>query len=82
MFSFISLEWAGHPLRNLKTMMTSIESTTTKTGLRVAAFLNERKYVKGKSVPDRLFKTIPLSNHSQLRGTTQSAPTDDGKNAK
>ena len=66
MFSFISLEWAGHPLRTLKRMMSYIESTTTQTGLQVAAFLNERKYVKGKRVPDRLFQAIPLSNHSQL----------------
>jgi len=33
LFSFISLEWAGHPLRSLATMMSYIESTTTKTGL-------------------------------------------------
>jgi len=66
LFSFISLEWAGQPLRTLKLMMTYIESTTTQTGLRVAAFLNERQYVKGKRVPDELFQAIPLSNHSQL----------------
>jgi DDE family transposase len=44
LFSFISLEWAGHPLRSLATMMSYIESTTTKTGLKVTAFVNERKY--------------------------------------
>jgi hypothetical protein len=44
LFSFISLEWAGHPLRSLATMMSDIESTTTKTGLKVTAFVNERKY--------------------------------------
>ena len=44
LFSFISLEWAGHPLRSLATMMSDIENTTTKTGLNVTAFVNERKY--------------------------------------
>src|SRR6516162_4820260 len=65
LFSLSSLEWAGHPLRSLEAMMSYIESTTTKTGLKVTAFLNERKYEKGKRVPDRLFQAIPLSNHSQ-----------------
>ena len=66
LFSFISLEWAGHPLRSLDVMMSYIESTTTKTGLQVKAFLNERQYAKGKTVPQDLFKTIPLSRHSEL----------------
>ena len=35
LFSFISLEWAGHPLRSLEAMMNYMESTTTKTGLKV-----------------------------------------------
>lgn len=39
---------------------------TTKTGLKVKALLNKREYAKGKAVPDHLFKTIPLSNHSEL----------------
>jgi hypothetical protein len=47
-------------------MMSYIESTTTQTGLKVTAFLNERKYEKGKTVSNQLFKAIPLSNHQQL----------------
>jgi Rhodopirellula transposase DDE domain len=66
LFSFISLEWAGHPLRSLQLMMSYIEGTTTKTGLQVKAFLNGGQYVKGKTVPDELFKMIPLSRHSEL----------------
>jgi hypothetical protein len=66
LFSFISLEWAGHPLRSLQLMMNYIEGTTTKIGLTVKAFLNEREYAKGKRVSDDLFKTIPLSRHSEL----------------
>ncbi|MDA2930440.1 ISAzo13 family transposase, partial [Acidobacteria bacterium AH-259-O06] len=66
LFSFISMEWAGHPLRSLDTMIQYIQGTTTKTGLKVTALLNERKYAKGKKLPDRLFKEIPISNHSEL----------------
>jgi Rhodopirellula transposase DDE domain len=66
LFSFISLEWAGHPLRSLEAMIRYIQSTTTKTGLKVTALVNEREYAKGKKVPDHLFKEIRLSNHSEL----------------
>lgn len=66
LFSFISMEWAGMPLRSLDDMITYIQGTTTKTGLQVTALLNKRKYDKGKKVPDRLFKDIPLSTHSEL----------------
>jgi hypothetical protein len=66
LFRFISLEWAGHPLRSLQLMMSYMEGTTTKTGLTIKAFLNEREYAKGKRVSDDLFKTIPLSRHSEL----------------
>ncbi len=66
LFSFISMEWAGHPLRSLDTMIKYIQGTTTKTGLKVTALLNERKYAKGKKVPDHLFKEIPILNHSEL----------------
>jgi hypothetical protein len=66
LFSFVSLEWAGHPLRSLEAMTRYIESTTTKTGLKVTALLNQQQYDKGKTVSNQLFKTIPLSNHQQL----------------
>ena len=66
LFSFISLEWAGHPLRSLELMKKYIEGTTTKTGLEVTALVNEREYTKGKKLSNRQFKEIPLSNHSEL----------------
>jgi hypothetical protein len=66
LFSFITLEWAGHPLRSLDVMTKYIQGTTTNTGLRVNALLNARTYTKGKTVPDRLFKAITMTNHSEL----------------
>jgi hypothetical protein len=66
LFSFVTLEWAGHPLRSLDIMREYIEGTTTKTGLRVNALINERQYTKGKKVSDALFNEIAISNHSEL----------------
>ncbi len=37
LFSFISINWAAHPLRSLKKMLTLIRGTQTQTGLRVKA---------------------------------------------
>ena len=39
LFSFISLNWAGIPLRSLNTMLKLIRGTTTETGLKVKAAL-------------------------------------------
>jgi hypothetical protein len=50
LFSYISLNWAGHPLRSLKQMLGYIQTTTTKTGLKVRAFLQEGVYEKGRKV--------------------------------
>ena len=66
LFSFISMEWAGHPLRSLDIMTKYIQGTKTETGLTVTALLNERIYAKGKTVPDHLFKQIPMPNHSEI----------------
>jgi Rhodopirellula transposase DDE domain len=66
LFSFVTLEWAGHPLRSVDIMRQYIEGTTTKTGLRVTTLVNERQYEKGKTVSDALFKQIPISNHAEL----------------
>ncbi len=66
LFSFISIQWAGHPLRTVDIMKRYIQGTTTKTGLKVTALVNDRNYATGKKVPAHLFKAIPISNHSEL----------------
>jgi Rhodopirellula transposase DDE domain len=48
LFSQISRNWAGRPLRTLKIMLGYIRGTTTKTGLRVKAFLDDDLYKKQK----------------------------------
>ena len=50
LFSQISLNWAGKPLRSLELMLGYIRSTTTQTGLTVKAFLVDRVFEKGLKV--------------------------------
>ena len=66
LFSFISLEWAGTPLRSLAIMLQCIRSTTTRTGLRVNAVFNRRKYAKGIHIPSEDFNTIRLRHYAPL----------------
>lgn len=66
LFSYVSMEWAGRPLRSLELMMHYIESTTTEKGLKVAAKLNERQYQKGRKVSNNEFNSIPIIRHSEL----------------
>jgi len=46
MFSYISINWAGKPLRSLEIMLGYIWGTRTETGLEVEAFLDEGFYKK------------------------------------
>jgi Rhodopirellula transposase DDE domain len=49
LFSYISINWAGKPLRSLEIMLGYIRGTRTEAGLEVEAFLDEGFYKK--SVP-------------------------------
>ncbi|PYT80421.1 MAG: ISAzo13 family transposase [Acidobacteria bacterium] len=46
-FSFISLTWKGQPLWNLETVINLTGATRTRTGLRVKAVLDTKKYEAG-----------------------------------
>jgi hypothetical protein len=50
MFSFITINWRGKPLRTFKTVVSLIGNTTTQAGLVVHAALDQRKYPTGKKV--------------------------------
>jgi hypothetical protein len=64
LFSFISLNWAGEPLRTLRKLLSLIRGTTTKTGLEVTAALDPRDYPKKVKVPNAEFKSIQLQRHN------------------
>ncbi len=63
LFSYISLHWAGHPLRSLKSRLGYTAHTTTKTGLKVKAYLQEGVYEKGRKVSDAEMKELKLERH-------------------
>jgi DDE family transposase len=52
LFSQISLNWAGKPLRSLDIMLNYIRGTTTQTGLRVRATWLDGTFEKGQKVSD------------------------------
>jgi hypothetical protein len=64
LISFITINWRGKPLRSYRTIVQLIAATTTDTGLKVRAELDENKYPKGVKVSDAQLATVNLSRHS------------------
>jgi hypothetical protein len=63
LFSFVSINWRGKPLRTFQTIVQLIAATTTKSGLKVHAELDTNIYPKGLRVSKDHFKTIALTPH-------------------
>ena len=61
LFSFISSNWRGEPLRDYETIVRLISGTTTVTGLAVSCRLDRRKYPAGRKVTDEEMKRIRLT---------------------
>lgn len=64
LFSFITINWRAKPLLSYRTVVQLIAATTTDTGLKVRAVLDENKYPKGVKVSDAQLAAINLSRHS------------------
>jgi hypothetical protein len=52
LFSHISMNWRGRPLTGHEVIVNTIAATTTKTGLRVHAELDQNEYPTGVKIPD------------------------------
>ncbi len=52
LFSFITSNWRGEPLRDYETIVNLIAHTTTVKGLKVTCRLDRRKYPTGRKVSD------------------------------
>jgi Rhodopirellula transposase DDE domain len=61
LFSFISSNWRGEPLRDYETIVRLIASTTTAKGLAVSCRLDRRRYPPGRRVTDEEMKTIRIT---------------------
>lgn len=63
MFSFVSLNWRGKPLESLEVIVNLIAGTTTSTGLKIYARLDERVYEKGVEVSDEQLAAVSITRH-------------------
>jgi len=61
LFSFISSNWRGEPLRDYETVVRLIAGTTTAKGLKVTCRLDRRRYPVGRKVSDKEFATLNLT---------------------
>lgn len=64
LFSQISRTWAATPLSSYDLVLDGLRSTTTMTGLRVEAALNETVYQKGLSVSDEEMELLMIEKHT------------------
>jgi hypothetical protein len=63
LFSFISSNWRGEPLRDYETIVNLISRTTTAKGLKVTCRLDRRKYPTGRKVTDAEIRRVNLRKH-------------------
>jgi transposase len=63
LFSFISINWRGRPLTDIRTIVELIAATKTKTGLTVQAAYDPNWYPTGEKISDTDYATIPISPH-------------------
>ena len=63
LFSEISKNWSGCPLRSYETIVKYIRTTRTETGLRVTARLIDKEYPKGVRISDALMATLDITPH-------------------
>ena len=63
LFSFISSNWRGEPLRDYETIVNLIAGTTTAKGLKVTCRLDRRKYPTGREVTDEQMQAINLERN-------------------
>ena len=60
LFSFISSNWRGEPLRDYETIVKLISRTATAKGLKVTCRLDRRKYPTGRKVTDEEMQGLNL----------------------
>lgn len=63
LFSFISSNWRGEPLRDYETIVKLISRTVTAKGLKVTCRLDRRKYPTGRKVTDDEMQRVNLRRH-------------------
>jgi hypothetical protein len=78
LFSFISSNWRGEPLRDYETIVKLISGTATAKGLKVTCRLDRRKYPKGRKVTNEEMKQVNLDRakfHGDWNYTIRPRPS-------
>ena len=77
MFGPISLNWQGHPLDSVSTLINYVRTTSTATGLRVRASMTRRNYPTGVRITDDQMAALELERHDVLpKWNYTLVPTD------
>lgn len=66
LFSAISRNWAGRPLDSWETMLNYINTTTTRSGLRVSSVRVTKQYHTGVKITDRQMTEVNLDRNDTL----------------
>jgi hypothetical protein len=64
LFSFITMNWRGRPLRTYETVVNLIGNTTNMGGLVVKATIDRRRYPTGKRVTDKEMRALRIEPHA------------------
>jgi hypothetical protein len=78
LFSFITSNWRGEPLRDYETMVRLIAATTTAKGLKVTCRLDRRKYLPGRKVSEEEMAALNITRlrfHGEWNYTIQPHAT-------
>jgi len=60
----VSLNWRGKPLESLEVIINLIAATTTNTGLKIYAQLDNREYEKGVEISDEQLAAVNITRDS------------------
>lgn len=63
LFSFITTNWRGKPLRDYQTIVNLIAATSTETGLKVRCEIDDSEYQKGRKVTDAEMASLNIRPH-------------------
>jgi transposase len=63
LFSFITMNWRGKPLRTYETVVNLIGNTTNSGGLVVKARIDRRRYPTGKQITPKQMSELKIERH-------------------
>jgi transposase len=63
LFSFITMNWRGKPLRTYETVVSLIGNTTNSGGLVVRATIDRRRYPTGKQITPKQMRELRIERH-------------------